>query len=238
MIHEQNLPDISEPEDAFDAVTDSRTRDHSDVMEAPSGKMVNPSTRKHVGRTVNPVEKLGYTSLHDAARDNAYAAAAILLENDADVNARDEYGYPPLHWAAWHNAYEAAAVLLENGADVNAKNDKDFTSLHWAAWNNGHETATILLENGADVNAKSEEGDTPLHWAAWRNVYEAEGISLEDQTGSIRETNPVIHSCTGEHGVMPIKQRSYYWRMARISTRKIKMGVPDYTSRRKTIRLK
>ena len=133
MFHERNLPNTSVREDSFDATGDSRTRDHNDVMEIPSeiggGKQVDSSTSKHVAHPINPVEKIGYTSLHDAARDNAYEAVAALLENGADANAKDKYGYPPLHWAAWHNAYEAAAILLKNGADANAKNDKNFTAV-------------------------------------------------------------------------------------------------------------
>ena len=62
------------------------------------------------------MDKHGYISLHDAARDNAHEAVAALLENGADANAKDKYGYPPLHWAAWHNSHEAAVVLLENGS--------------------------------------------------------------------------------------------------------------------------
>ena len=153
MFNKRNSSDTSESEDSLNAPNDSRKRDRNDVMEVTSGidagKTADSSTSKHIALSATPTEQLGYTSLHDAARDNAYRAVAILLESGADVNAKDKYGYPPLHWAAWHNAYVAATILLENGADVNAKNDKDFTSLHWAAWNNGHETATILLENGA-----------------------------------------------------------------------------------------
>ena len=100
MVHEQNLPDTSKSKEALDATTDSRTRDRNDVMEISAemdaGQMVNPSTSKYVARPINAMERLGYTSLHDAARDNAYAAVTVLLENDADVNARDKYGYPGL----------------------------------------------------------------------------------------------------------------------------------------------
>ena len=82
MYHQRNISGTSEPEDTLG--TDTNT--------------VKSPISKRVAHPVNRVDKSGYTSLPDAARDNAYEAAAILLESGADVNATDKYGYPPLHW--------------------------------------------------------------------------------------------------------------------------------------------
>ncbi len=87
-------------------------------MEATSGidtgKTGDSSTSKRVARPVNSEEKSGYTSLHDAARDNAYKAAAVLLENGADANAEDDKGHTPLHIAAERKAHEAVKVLCRH----------------------------------------------------------------------------------------------------------------------------
>ena len=87
---QQNGPEVSEPDDTFGMPINSQRADNNN--------------------TIKRVQKHGYATLHDAARDNAYEAVAALVENGADVNAGDKYGYPPLHWAAWHNADEAASV--------------------------------------------------------------------------------------------------------------------------------
>ena len=110
--------------------------------------------------------------LHDAASRNDYEAAAVLLNQGADVNAKDKYGETPLHSAASNNAREIAEFLLKQGADVNAKGNYGNTPLHWAASNNAAETAEVLLKRGADANAKNDTGITPMRIAAWKDAAE------------------------------------------------------------------
>ena len=51
----------------------------------------------------------------------AGAAAAVLIEAGADVDARDAWGYTPLQRCATNNCLEAAQALLAAGADATAK---------------------------------------------------------------------------------------------------------------------
>ena len=59
--------------------------------------------------------------LHSAAQHNARGVAALLIANNAKLNARDADGWTPLHLAAQHNAAAAVKLLIDNDADVDAK---------------------------------------------------------------------------------------------------------------------
>ena len=116
------------------------------------------------------LKKAGVYNLHDAASKNAYEAAAVLLNQGADVNTKDNLGRTPLHYAAEKNASATAEMLLKQGADANAKDKDGFTPLHFTAVANASATAEVLLKRGADANAKDKDGFTPLHFTAVANA--------------------------------------------------------------------
>ena len=124
-------------------------------------------------------DKEGATPLHDAAWADASETVEVLLDHEADVNAKDANRYTPLHWAAEANAHQAAEVLLDHGADVNAKDANGQTPLHWAAWANAHQTAKVLLDYGAKPNARSATRQTPLHDAAEANAHQTAKVLLD-----------------------------------------------------------
>lgn len=111
------------------------------------------------------------TPLHLAADNGLKDVAAVLLSNNAEVDARDRYGLTPLHLAAGRGHRDVVELLLANKADVNAKGIIANTPLHWAAdttpYDDAHEaqlkgTVELLLDFNADINAKNEEGETPF----------------------------------------------------------------------------
>ena len=57
--------------------------------------------------------------------------AKVLLEHDADVNAKNDKGDTPLHLSATFINVTVAELLIANGADVNAKNNDGHTPLHF-----------------------------------------------------------------------------------------------------------
>jgi ankyrin repeat protein len=74
----------------------------------------------------------------------------MLLERDANVNAKDAFEWTTLHWAAVNGRLVAARLLLENGAQVGRENREGWTALHFAV-SQGHNAATrLLLDRGAD----------------------------------------------------------------------------------------
>lgn len=96
----------------------------------------------------------GYTPLHRACYNNFVDIAKLLLQYNANPNAKTNMGWTPLHSACkWSNA-ECVSLLLQHGADVNAPSDGKQTPLHIAASvSNCRNTAMILL---MDPNVKPQ----------------------------------------------------------------------------------
>lgn len=56
---------------------------------------------------------------------NAQAAARLLLERGADMEARDRAGWTALHHAVWHEARPVATLLASRGARLDGKPGSD-----------------------------------------------------------------------------------------------------------------
>ena len=98
-------------------------------------------------------------------------AAARLLGQGADVNARYFNGKTPLHAAALADQFEMVQLLIERGANVNARDKTDLTPLHTAVFARRIKIISILVRHGAEVNARDDGGYTPLHLAArWGHI--------------------------------------------------------------------
>ena len=125
--------------------------------------------------------------LHSAAYYGDPQMVQVLLEYEADVNARRDTGETPLHFLSndWPGTrqisqlHKVSRLLLEHGADVNARSHNLSTPLHTAAENGRVEVVRVLLEHGADVNARNEAHSTPLHAAAQRGRVEVVRVLLE-----------------------------------------------------------
>ena len=92
-----------------------------------------------------------FTALHYAAFFDGPAAARLLLEHGAEVNAfaDNELGVHPLNSAAAAGRRDVAAILLEHGADPNAHTRRGFTPLDAARENGDDELAEVLRSHGA-----------------------------------------------------------------------------------------
>ena len=112
-----------------------------------------------------------YAPLHAAVYSGNLEMVRILIEYDADVNARDVDGWTPLYVASGSLYLQGGSIvrlLLEHGADINVRTKRDQTPLHCASVYGKLEAASLLLENGVDVEAKDNDGDTALQEAAKR----------------------------------------------------------------------
>lgn len=89
---------------------------------------------------------------------------ALLLANEADINARNDEGVTLLHIVT-----DPAAVdlLIRKGADIEAKDVCGWTPLIEQANNqdNGPDVVAALLAHGAKPNAKGSHGETALLFA-------------------------------------------------------------------------
>jgi ankyrin repeat protein len=96
------------------------------------------------------------TALHLAALRNHHAAARLLIERGADLDARE---FPdnaaPLHFAAMYGDLEMVRLLVEAGADIDGNgDDTEVGVLGWATCFKQvrQDVAEYLLDYGATLN--------------------------------------------------------------------------------------
>ncbi|NNF57369.1 MAG: hypothetical protein HKN04_03935 [Rhodothermaceae bacterium] len=87
----------------------------------------------------------GRRALNWAAWHNRVEVIAVLIEHDADLEARNLTGFTPLHHAAENGSVEALAALLEAGADPSAANHVGRRPIDTARLR-GHRHIVELLE--------------------------------------------------------------------------------------------
>jgi uncharacterized protein len=83
--------------------------------------------------------------LHSAASARNLAAARLLLEHGAPVNARQQAGWVPIHAAAQNGDRDLVELLLAHGADTAIANDDGKTAA-MVAKDKGHSQIVSLLE--------------------------------------------------------------------------------------------
>lgn len=106
-------------------------------------------------------------------------ATKLLLNYNANCNARDAEGRTALMLACVQNRQELVELLLEAGADCNARDADTETVLMWAAGAGNAEIVQRLLEAGADIHAQSDMEGTALRWAVKSGSRETARVLLE-----------------------------------------------------------
>lgn len=120
---------------------------------------------------INATDKSGFTALHYAARNGNYEICKILIELNANVNAKTfNCGSTPLHRAAYMCHEKVVKLLLEKGANVLEK-DCDFkTALHKCVERgrvNFMDIAKLLIKSSREtLDVKDKFGKTPLDYCA------------------------------------------------------------------------
>ncbi|MFD1357936.1 ankyrin repeat domain-containing protein [Fictibacillus halophilus] len=128
---------------------------------------------------VNQIQD-GWSPLHLAAHFGNTEAAALLLQNGANIHIKsgNEMANTPLHAAAANknNRKEMMSILLSHGADINEKQSGGWTVLHQAAHNNDPEMILFYLEQGADPYSAKEDGKTALELTEDEQLHEAASV--------------------------------------------------------------
>ena len=130
------------------------------------------SVIKNNRKTVNQLDKYGWTPLHIASEYGYTEICEELLKNGALFDAMEpELQQTPLHLAAVHGHHGVAKLLLKAGADVQALDYNGCSPLHHACMR-GHSICLEVLCEGYHAHrdillvGADKHGWTPIHYAA------------------------------------------------------------------------
>ena len=108
------------------------------------------------GADVNSKNRMGWTLLQTAIRNQRTEIVTLLIEKGADIKAKDNRGRTPLHFAAETGQMVIVEQLIAKGAEINVMDSRADNALSLAKKNNHKEVADLLVKNGAqdpDPNA-------------------------------------------------------------------------------------
>ncbi|KAF4537180.1 Ankyrin domain protein [Lasiodiplodia theobromae] len=99
-----------------------------------------------------------------AVENNRLDIVELLVQHEAEVDARDNEHSPTALMAALEKNVEMVWYLLQNGADVDATMDSD-PVIFKAAGGSDIDILRAVVDAGAALNVTSRDGWTPLHGA-------------------------------------------------------------------------
>ena len=100
-----------------------------------------------------------------AANAGQTAAAALLLEYGAAIEAATPEGWTSLMMCAQQGSPETIKLLLDKGADIEKRKPDGLNALMIAAAWDQAAIVQLLLDRGADINAKDKNGFSALAYA-------------------------------------------------------------------------
>ena len=139
------------------------------------------------GADVNSINPSGLPAIYSAVVMKRADFVKMLIEADANVNARVRYdsttmipGDSPLKYAAETGQIEIVKLLLAAKADVNAKlTGTEITPLFAASCNGRSAVVKLLLAANADVNSQDLFGSSALICASQRGHREVGRLLLK-----------------------------------------------------------
>jgi len=138
------------------------------------GEKVNTRTGK-----VEQFASAGGKTLCEVAAKGDTELVTVLLEKNADVNAKDTKGVTPLVYAASGGYEQIVTLLLDWGANANAMAKDGRRPLYISVARGDLHIARLLVDAKADVNIKNGHGSTALHTAAVWDRHEIADLLIE-----------------------------------------------------------
>ena len=129
------------------------------------------------GANVNEIRRIELTKttlLHYEAAVGDAQSVRLLVNHNANCNARDRMDRTPLHCVLdgeGDDRPDIVEVLINAGAVLDAQDRSGRTPLHWAVSNKFNESARKLIASGASIHAIDAAGQSVLHRAvSWSNL--------------------------------------------------------------------
>ncbi|MBN1805147.1 MAG: ankyrin repeat domain-containing protein [Sedimentisphaerales bacterium] len=139
------------------------------------------------GAEINQKNRMGWTLLHMAVRNQNKEIAELLTTKGADMNLTDNRGQTPLHLAVNTGQKEMVQLLVSKGADVNVMIGQD-NALTLARKKRYTEIADILTQNGGREPTREElMADRYLDYS---NNQQQTGASLRNRRGNRATDQP------------------------------------------------
>ena len=111
-------------------------------------------------------DEYGWTCLKIAASAGHVDICRLLLDKEAQLEAKSIIGNTPLHLAASQGRVEIVRLLCDRGADVEACDNTGWKPLHIAAyWGRISVVKELIDERNAEINARDSDGRTALMYA-------------------------------------------------------------------------
>ncbi|KAL8705510.1 MAG: hypothetical protein Q9201_001385 [Fulgogasparrea decipioides] len=119
------------------------------------------------GADITACDSRGETALHRAAGSGHWDAVELLLEHNADLEARTyQCVRTPLHCAASGGHQVVVEILLARGARPGAPDHQTWTPLHTASSRGHAKLVALLLSQDIDIDATDDYRATALYRAA------------------------------------------------------------------------
>ncbi|EEY55976.1 uncharacterized protein PITG_08723 [Phytophthora infestans T30-4] len=141
------------------------------------------------------LDKYELTPLHWACDRGETAAARLLLQYGADVDAVEKRMFKrrPLHFAVLASSEATVRELLVNHADILAEDYRGWAPVHGAAYSGDVGSFTALLDAGASAtNQLTKRRETALHVAAGRGRVEVAQLLLKRSLGGAEVENLLV----------------------------------------------
>jgi ankyrin repeat protein len=105
------------------------------------------------GAEINRTTTDGMSALWIASQNGHANVVELLIENNAELNAKRTTDNRTALWMAAQNGHtDVAKLLIENGADLDIKATDNSTALMPASQNGHTEIVKLLCEWGSDMN--------------------------------------------------------------------------------------
>lgn len=129
---------------------------------------------------VNEKSQFGYTPLHIACENGELECVKILIENEANLDAKNNNGDFPIHKAAYRGYTEIINYLALSGSKLDPKNFNFDTPLHLLSFYGHSEALEMMIKKKAKINVKNKNDNTALHLASKHDHLKCIKVLLEN----------------------------------------------------------